>query len=146
MNCPRCGKENDSSNEFCGKCGLRFADVAAPVTSTDETVFCFKHKRESTHLRCGKCDRPICTRCVVMSPAGVRCKDCARHSVAFRPMAMVHNAQLTLRGLFRQGPYTLWIWFLIISMLLGTVRGCVYMSQRNERGVPPSNSVPAPEE
>jgi hypothetical protein len=142
MNCPRCGKENDPSNEFCGKCGLRFADVAAPTASADEVVYCFKHKREATNLRCGRCDRPICTRCVVMSPAGVRCTECARHNVAFRPMAVLHNFQLGLSRLFRSG--SPWMWFIVISMLLSTVRGCMYLNQRHDR-VPVERSVPIEE-
>jgi hypothetical protein len=38
---------------------------------------CYKHPKEETGLSCGRCERPICTRCVVQGPAGVRCRDCA---------------------------------------------------------------------
>jgi MFS family permease len=31
-----------------------------------------------TNLRCGKCDKPICRRCLVQTPVGARCSECAR--------------------------------------------------------------------
>jgi hypothetical protein len=31
-----------------------------------------------TLLRCGRCDTPICPRCLVMTPVGARCPDCAQ--------------------------------------------------------------------
>lgn len=40
-------------------------------------MLCYKHPKEETNLSCGKCDRPICTRCMVMGPAGIRCPECA---------------------------------------------------------------------
>jgi len=37
---------------------------------------CYKHPTVETFLRCGKCDRPICLDCVVVGPAGTRCREC----------------------------------------------------------------------
>ena len=31
-----------------------------------------------TNLRCGKCDKPICPKCMVETPVGARCPECAR--------------------------------------------------------------------
>jgi len=31
-----------------------------------------------TTLRCSKCDRPICAKCLVQTPVGARCPECAR--------------------------------------------------------------------
>jgi len=39
---------------------------------------CARHPDIETSLRCGKCDTPICPRCMVQSPVGARCPDCAR--------------------------------------------------------------------
>lgn len=39
---------------------------------------CATHRDVPTVLRCGKCDRPICSRCLVHTPVGPRCRDCAR--------------------------------------------------------------------
>jgi hypothetical protein len=31
-----------------------------------------------TYLRCGRCDTPICPRCLIQTPVGARCRACAR--------------------------------------------------------------------
>jgi len=31
-----------------------------------------------TYLRCGRCERPICPRCMIQTPVGSRCRECAR--------------------------------------------------------------------
>lgn len=42
------------------------------------TLTCAAHPNVVTGLRCGKCDRPICPRCLVQTPVGARCRDCAQ--------------------------------------------------------------------
>jgi len=46
--------------------------------SVDDTVetTCYRHPSEPTRVRCSNCDRPICTRCMVDSPVGLRCPEC----------------------------------------------------------------------
>jgi hypothetical protein len=39
---------------------------------------CARHPSVETYLRCGRCDIPICPRCLVQTPVGTRCRDCAR--------------------------------------------------------------------
>ena len=39
---------------------------------------CTTHPRVETNLKCGKCGKPICPRCMVQTPVGARCPDCAR--------------------------------------------------------------------
>ena len=31
-----------------------------------------------TYLRCGRCETPICPRCLIQTPVGSRCRDCAQ--------------------------------------------------------------------
>ena len=38
---------------------------------------CAYHPDVETNLRCGKCDKPICPKCMVQTPVGARCRDCA---------------------------------------------------------------------
>jgi len=38
---------------------------------------CAYHPDVETNLRCGKCDKPICPKCLVPTPVGARCRDCA---------------------------------------------------------------------
>ncbi len=39
---------------------------------------CAKHPNVETNLACGKCGKPICPRCLVQTPVGVRCSECAQ--------------------------------------------------------------------
>ena len=41
-------------------------------------VRCATHPEVETGLRCGRCDTPICPRCLIMTPVGARCRACAR--------------------------------------------------------------------
>ncbi|MEO5952297.1 MAG: B-box zinc finger protein, partial [Chloroflexia bacterium] len=44
-------------------------------------VYCANHPGVPTYLRCGKCEKPICAKCRVSTPAGFRCYQCANLSV-----------------------------------------------------------------
>ena len=44
--------------------------------SSDE-VRCTYHPSEMTRLRCSRCGKPICSRCGVRTPVGMRCPECA---------------------------------------------------------------------
>jgi hypothetical protein len=54
--------------------------MSAPAPSSDDTVMlrCARHPNVETVLRCGKCDTPICPRCLVPTPVGARCPTCAQ--------------------------------------------------------------------
>lgn len=39
-------------------------------------VYCVNHPKTETLLRCNRCGRPVCIKCVVRTPVGYRCKDC----------------------------------------------------------------------
>jgi hypothetical protein len=39
---------------------------------------CTYHPDVETNLRCGKCGTPICPKCMVQTPVGARCPDCAK--------------------------------------------------------------------
>ena len=43
-----------------------------------ETLRCATHPDVETALRCGKCGKPICPKCMVQTPVGARCRECAR--------------------------------------------------------------------
>ena len=38
---------------------------------------CKHHPGTETYLRCSKCDEGICPKCVVITPVGARCRECA---------------------------------------------------------------------
>ncbi len=37
---------------------------------------CYWHPERETGLRCGNCERPICTACMRQHPVGIRCREC----------------------------------------------------------------------
>lgn len=43
-----------------------------------EAMECAYHPGVETYLRCGKCGKPICPRCMVQTPVGARCRECAQ--------------------------------------------------------------------
>ena len=38
--------------------------------------YCAQHRDTPTNLRCGRCDTPVCPRCRIHGPVGLRCLDC----------------------------------------------------------------------
>ena len=42
-----------------------------------DPTFCPRHPRVETRLACGKCEEFICPECLVHTPVGARCPDCA---------------------------------------------------------------------
>jgi DNA-directed RNA polymerase subunit RPC12/RpoP len=48
------------------------------VISVDvDKAFCARHPNTETVLKCAKCVTPICPKCMVHTPVGIRCPDCA---------------------------------------------------------------------
>ena len=45
--------------------------------ATEPKVYCARHPQNETGLRCGRCDTPICPRCMVHAGVGIRCPECA---------------------------------------------------------------------
>ena len=39
---------------------------------------CANHPDVETKVRCGKCGKPICPRCMIETPVGIRCRECAQ--------------------------------------------------------------------
>lgn len=60
----------DTDND--GSSAAAAAGEAAPV------LFCANHPDTETTLRCNRCGRPMCVRCVELTEVGYRCKDCIR--------------------------------------------------------------------
>ena len=82
--CSECDRENDSRDQFCGACGSRLS-ISRPETPsvTDNqsdlsTFYCNVHQDTQTQLRCGRCDIPVCPKCMTHSPVGVRCPRCSK--------------------------------------------------------------------
>lgn len=39
-------------------------------------MYCVNHPNVETYLRCNKCGQPVCSKCIVQTPVGYRCKRC----------------------------------------------------------------------
>lgn len=59
-----------------------------PAVAT--VVECPRNPGVETALRCQQCESPICPRCLVQTPVGMKCRDCAR---------IVRSPIYTVRGL-----------------------------------------------
>lgn len=46
--------------------------------SAEATTRCAAHPKVETELACSRCGKPICPRCLVQTPVGARCRQCAR--------------------------------------------------------------------
>src|SRR5262249_33574305 len=42
----------------------------------EDELFCVNHPKTATALRCSKCLDPICLKCAVRTPVGMRCPKC----------------------------------------------------------------------
>ena len=106
------GSPFDSSRQWLAEATARVgepaaedkvADISAPVESTaapvehqpdarqdlaDEAaadsfeLFCYRHPKQETSLRCYSCGQPICSSCAVKTPVGYRCPTCIREAEA----------------------------------------------------------------
>ena len=50
------------------------------MAAVPEVVECPHHPGVETALRCSRCESAICPACLVHTPVGARCRDCARGS------------------------------------------------------------------
>jgi hypothetical protein len=48
------------------------------MTDNPVELFCANHPTVPTSLRCNRCEKPICSKCAVLTPTGYRCKECVR--------------------------------------------------------------------
>lgn len=55
-------------------------DAATADLHEPPPLFCYRHPDRETWVRCGRCDQPICTRCAMQGPVGLRCRSCGKPS------------------------------------------------------------------
>jgi hypothetical protein len=52
-------------------------DRSPELDEAEGATYCARHPNVETYLRCGRCGTPICPRCLVQTPVGARCRECA---------------------------------------------------------------------
>ena len=72
--------------EYYRRNGFATSSAAAPVPSEPVTTWpkgivnCPRDPGVETVLRCSRCETPICPKCMIQTPVGARCRDCAKIS------------------------------------------------------------------
>jgi len=120
MICPGCKAENPDGKKFYGECGATLETPASvAVVGEDGAWYCAKHTKVVTRLRCGRCETPICPKCTVYTPAGTRCRACAKNKIALRPAGVLHSAVGVVEGASPMGRrvWYLALWYFILSFL-----------------------------
>ncbi len=117
MRCSKCGSEAAEVKKFCAECGAPFVarEEAVPVPGEAGAYYCHRHKKEPTRVTCGRCEAPVCTRCAVHGPVGVRCRECAKNRVPLRPMGVLHSAGKTMDSPAGRTVWYLAIWYFVVN-------------------------------
>ena len=56
---------------------------------------CYRHPDRETGVACSNCERPICPDCMISTPVGFRCPECAKQRTKVKTMATVETPTLT---------------------------------------------------
>lgn len=80
--CATCGAEYRPHARYCTNCGVAVGSYPVEAFKPSEEVEyslprCSFHPDVETGLACGKCGQYICPRCMIQTPVGARCRDCA---------------------------------------------------------------------
>jgi len=52
---------------------------------------CYRHPDRETGVSCSSCGRPICTDCMIPTPVGMRCPECAKQKTKVKTAAQIYN-------------------------------------------------------
>lgn len=83
---------------------LQPASGALDAPGDDESgpLYCYRHPKNETYVRCGRCDQPICPKCAVQGPVGFRCRQCGLVKSAtlssFTPQQLALGVAVSLGG------------------------------------------------
>jgi hypothetical protein len=100
-------------------------DAAAADLSEHPPLYCYRHPDRETWVRCGRCDQPICSKCSMQGPVGLRCKQCGRPSrdalATLRPTQLLLAAAVSLGGgaIIGYAGSTLQIYGLVVAFFGG---------------------------
>lgn len=84
---------------------------------------CATHRSVETELTCSRCGKPICPRCLVITPVGARCRECSRQR---RLPTYQLGTAFVLRGLgaaLAVGAATGALWGLLFPLRVGVFIG-----------------------
>lgn len=98
--------------------------MSIPVTESTNGVPCSCRPSEETFLRCSRCSKPICGPCMVRTPVGMRCPECAGVAMTFGPLSAAGAIRALIFGLIVAIPVGfLWglipAWGFYVALLMG---------------------------
>jgi uncharacterized membrane protein YhaH (DUF805 family) len=64
------------------------------MTDASPKIYCANHPTVETSLLCNKCEKPICSKCAILTPTGYRCKECIKEQQRIFDTAMWHDFPL----------------------------------------------------
>ena len=111
------------------------------VDTASEKIFCANHPDRETALRCNKCGKPICVKCVVRTPVGYRCRECVTQQQQIFETALWHDYVIAgvvaavLSGI-AGALITALGWFVIFlsPMAGGVIAEVIFRAVRKRRG------------
>jgi hypothetical protein len=81
------------------------SDALGTTADSDDDfgpLYCYRHPKSETYVRCGRCDQPICPKCAVQGPVGFRCRQCGLVKSAtissFTPQQLALGLAIPLGG------------------------------------------------
>ncbi|MEO5680366.1 MAG: rhomboid family intramembrane serine protease [Acidimicrobiales bacterium] len=74
---------------------------------TAPAVACYRHPKVGAPVTCTRCDRPICTDCMVSAPVGWQCPACLKGAPAVHRMHDIQGGAFSLRGAKPYATYAL---------------------------------------
>lgn len=57
-----------------------------------ESWGCYRHPMDEAGVKCTRCDRPICPRCMITAPVGFQCPECVKGAPPVRNMRQIQVA------------------------------------------------------
>ncbi|MBP7691591.1 MAG: B-box zinc finger protein [Anaerolineales bacterium] len=111
------------------------------TASLPDTLYCANHPQMATQLRCNKCGKPICAKCIVRTPVGYRCRECMRQQQQVFETAVWSDYLIAgviaapLAGL--AGLLSFWLGFLVLFLAPvagGVIAEIVRWAVRRRRG------------
>lgn len=98
---------------------MRCDAMTEEENSLPQVLECANHPGRETSLRCSKCGKPICVQCVIQTPVGGRCRECAN----LRPLPMYQADLFTVAKAMASGLVASTLSFLVLFLL---VRGFTF--------------------